>query len=66
MWAHIERKTEENNLPKLSPHNADDIKCDTNHISPNGKCPAIIIVCTVFFEGVFFDGVYLWFDNTLH
>lgn len=34
-----------NYLPKLSPHNADDIKCNTNNvIIPNGKWPAIIIL----------------------
>lgn len=36
----------QNDLPKLSPHNADDIKWNTNKMIANGKWPAIITVCT--------------------
>lgn len=43
----------QNDLPKLSPHSADDIKWNTNKMIANGKWPAIITVSTGFtFNGL--------------
>ena len=50
-----------NDLPKLSPHNADDIKCNTNKIIPNGKRPAIIVVCTALCVFLFLMVIWVWF-----